>query len=231
MDDNPGYGTERIAIATGKSENKVRRIKQKFNLYPVQSKRRPKRKRSPISDAPYPNLVNDLVVVAPRTVYASDFTYIRFGKGFVYLATVIDIYTREIVGWQLSTRHTSSLVKAALVDALTRTDSSPQIIHSDQGSEYQSLDYTSFAKSCDIKISMSAKASPWQNGFQESYFCGFKEDLGNIAGIRDLGLLTEKVHHTVNYYNKKRIHTALKMAPAEFYKQSQQLNTGLLKQG
>ena len=177
MECNPSYGTERIAIAMGRSENKVRRIKQKFNLYPVQSKRRPKRKRDCKAEAPYPNLVRDLTVIAPRTVYASDFTDIRFDRSFVYLATVIDLYTREIVGWKLGTRHTSEFVKAALVDAIHRTGCIPQIIHSDQGSEYQSYDYTTLVKSYDIKISMSRKASPWQNGFQESYYCGFKEDL------------------------------------------------------
>lgn len=232
MECNPSYGTERIAIAMGRSENKVRRIKQKFNLYPVQSKRKPKRKRSCKVEAPYPNLIKDLTVIAPRTVYASDFTYIRFDRSFVYLATVIDLYTREIVGWKLGSRHTSELVKAALLDTIHRTGCAPRIIHSDQGSEYQSYDYTSLVKSYDIKISMSAKASPWQNGFQESYYCGFKEDLGAINGVNDLGVLAERIHHTINYYNKHRIHTALKMPPREFFKQSQKLRDAkLLKQG
>ena len=232
LDQNPCYGTGRLSIAMSVSENKVRRIKQKFNLYPVQSKRKPKKRRdSQQIEALYPNLVKDLVVLNPRTVYASDFTYIRFGSKFIYLATVLDLHTREIVGWSIGSRHTANLIKRALVDAITRTGAVPQIIHSDQGSEYKSKMYTSFVQASDIKISMSSKSSPWQNGFQESYYCGFKEDLGSISKITDLGVLIEKIHQTINYYNKTRIHTALRMSPHNFYRQHQAKQQELLKVG
>jgi len=232
MDQNPCYGTERLAIAISVSENKVRRIKQKFDLYPVQSKRRSKKKRDTSSnEATYPNLTKGLVTLKARTVYASDFTYLRFGSKFVYLATVLDLHTREIVGWNIGTRHTANLVKSALIDAITRTNNTPQIIHSDQGSEYKSRLYTNFAKANDIKISMSNKSSPWQNGFQESYYCGFKEDLGSISDISDLGVLIERIHQTINYYNKTRIHTALRMSPRSFYRQCQVKQQELLKLG
>lgn len=232
LDQNPCYGTERISIAMSVSENKVRRIKQKFNLYPVQSKRKPKKRRdAQQAEALHPNLVKDLVVLTPRTVYASDFTYIKFGSKFVYLATVLDLHTREIVDWSIGSRHTASLVRRALVDAITRTGSTPKIIHSDQDSEYKSKLYTDFVKTSDIKISMSSKSSPWQNGFQESYYCGFKEDLGSISNVTDLGVLIEKIHQTINYYNKTRIHTALKMSPNSFYRQHQDRKQELLKVG
>ncbi len=64
---------------------------------------------------------------------------------------------------------------------------------------------------------MSAKASPWQNGFQESFYGSFKEELGNVKEFENLGELVEAIHQTINYYNKKRIHTALKTSPTKFY--------------
>lgn len=225
LKENPCYGTERMAIELKSSKQRVQRIKKKFNIYPIRSKRRPKKKRDIAKESvPCPNLVKDLVVTAPRKVYASDFTYIKFQGKFLYLATIIDLFTREIVGWQLSNRHTANTVKLALVDALQRTKSSPEIIHSDQGSEYRSKEYQTFLRANEIKASMSKKSSPWQNGFQESYYCGFKEDLGDTRLYKNTGELTEAIHRTINYYNKSRIHTALKMSPGQFFIQYQLIN-------
>jgi len=222
MNKNPAYGTGRLAIKLKVSGQKVQRIKKKFNLYPLRSKRKPKKRRDLNQEqTQYPNLTKNLLVLNPRTVYASDFTYIPFKGKFVYLATVIDIFSREIVGWQISTRHTASLVKSALLDALQRTGSSPEIIHSDQGSEYRSQEYQKFLAVNEIKPSMSSKSSPWQNGFQESFYGGFKEDLWDTKHYQSLGELTEAIHQTINYYNKERIHTALRMSPQEFFNENQ----------
>ncbi len=138
MKQDPAYGTERIALNLSVSKQKVHRIKQKFNLYPIKSKRKPKKKRDLGKDhSSHSNLIKDLTVIAPRTVYASDFTYIPFEGKFVYLATVIDLFTREIVGWQVSRRHTASMIKEALLDSIQRTGQTPDLIHSDQGIEYK----------------------------------------------------------------------------------------------
>jgi len=234
MDKHRGYGSLRIALSLKVSEGRVRRIKQKFNLYPLNSKRKPKKRRDRNTEiAKYPNLTENLLVLAPRTIYASDFTYIPFNGKFVYLATVIDLFSREIVGWCISTRHTTNLVKAALLDSIQRTGATPKISHSDQGSEYKSQGYQNFLKANDIECSMSSKASPWQNGYQESFYCGFKEDLGNAKDFETLGELVEGIHRTINYYNKDRIHTALKMSPQEFFTKFQRENIAnqqLLKQ-
>ncbi len=89
----------------------------------------------------------------------------------------MDIYTREIVGWNISIRHTKELVIEALLEAVI-TQGKPQIVHTDQGSEYKSKEYTQLTNKLGIKISMSKKGSPWENGYQESFYNNFKTDLG-----------------------------------------------------
>lgn len=98
-------------------------------------------------------------------VWASDFTYIGFQGYFIYLATIIDIYSREIVGWNISSFHDTDLILGALKHAIKRTGKTPVYLHSDQGSEYDSNRYEEFAVYHKVNISMSAKSSPWENGF------------------------------------------------------------------
>ena len=169
--------------------------------------------------APFPNYIKSVCPIVPNLIWVSDFTYLRYKEQFVYLATVMDLYTREIVGWHLSERHTTSFVLKALLDGVrTRHLTTPKFIHSDQGVEYTSMDYVRVVYSLGITISMSKKASPWENGYQESFFNNFKTDLGlEIDRFASLGELVEAIHQTINAYNINRIHTTLKMSPSQFY--------------
>lgn len=91
----------------------------------------------------------------------------------------MDLYTREIVGWHISNRHTKYLVMEAFLDALINQKiQKPRFVHSDQGVEYTSQDYTQLVQNFGVTVSMSAKASPWENGYKESFFNNFKTDLG-----------------------------------------------------
>lgn len=100
---------------------------------------------------------------------------------------------------------------------LKPTGKLPKIVHTDQGSEYCSKENISFLESLGIQISMSKKASPWENGYQESFYNNFKTDLGlEFDRFETLGELVEGIHQTITYYNKRRIHTALKMSPEQF---------------
>jgi putative transposase len=129
----------------------------------------------------------------------------------------MDLYTREIVGWNVSTKHTSELVINAFFDAVKTLGKMPKIIHTDQGSEYNCKEYTTLLEKLGIQISMSKKGSPWENGYQESYYDNFKTDLGlEFDRFSSLGELIEAIHQTIVYYNQTRIHTALKMSPAQF---------------
>lgn len=167
-------------------------------------------------DSGYLNLIKGSCPIAPKVVYAGDFTRLNWNGKTIYLATFIDLFTREIVGWSISTRHTFELIQDAFKEALTNFGK-PIIVHTDQGSEYTSKDYIRLMKSLDIKISMSKKASPWENGYQESFFDNFKTDLGlEFERFDTLPEFVEAIHKTMNYYNTQRIHLSLKTSPTKF---------------
>lgn len=155
----------------------------------------------------------------PNQIWVADFTYIKFQNKFIYLATVMDLFTREILGWNISGSHDRFLVAGALNMALARTKTAPNYHHSDQGSEYDSYDYVKLLESNKIQISMSAKGHPWENGFQEAFYSQFKVDLGHPDQYQTWGELIEAIHLQINYYNKDRIHTSLKTSPIKFREQ------------
>jgi transposase InsO family protein len=147
--------------------------------------------------------------------WVQDFTHLRFKGEEHYLAVVLDLRTRQVVGWRLGTRHSSELTLAAMLDALSKY-AAPTILHSDQGSEYLSYKHQELCARREITLSCSTRASPWQNGFMERWFGNFKLELGNIGKHKDLARLHEAIALQIFYYNSKRIHSALKMSPAAY---------------
>ena len=148
-------------------------------------------------------------------VWATDFTYIKWHGRFVYLATVIDLFSREVLGIGVRTDHSALLVSEALLNAL-QNNSPPKIIHSDQGSEYKSKLFRSILTDYKIRQSMSRKGSPWQNGHQESFYGNWKVDVGDVNRFASLGELTAEIYKSIYYYNNERIHTSLGMPPKKF---------------
>jgi transposase InsO family protein len=122
---------------------------------------------------------------------------------------------REVVGLSIKTCKGSILVSEALLNALSG-EGVPNIIHSDQGSEYKSKLFRAILKDFNILQSMSKKASPWQNGYQESFYGNWKVDIGDINRFKSLGELTAEIYKSIYYYNYKRIHTSLGMPPKKF---------------
>jgi len=213
---NKAYGHKRIAIHLKINKKRVLRVMRLFGLKRKRRQRKPPKPQDQNQAAMIiPNLLSRLLISFPNQAWASDFTYLPFFGKFVYLATVEDIFTRQVVGWAISTRHNTGLVALALLDAII-THGLPKIIHSDQGSEYRHKEYLNLIKSLNIQPSMSAKSSPWQNGYQESFYSGFKLELGHPEIYADLGELAEAIAQQIYYYNNLRIHTALKCPPAIF---------------
>ena len=218
MNNHPAYGHRRIALELGMNKKKVLRVMKKFNLKP---QKRRKSKPDKLDDknkepAIIPNLIKDRCPLHPNVIWAGDFTYIQWKDGFIYMATVMDVFTGEILGWHIGLHHTSDLVIEALLDALQKTSKQPTIFHTDQGSEYMSNSHEHILKQFNINISYSKKASPWQNAFQESFYNNFKLELGNINRFNDLGIVTEAIAQQIYYYNTSRIHTSLKTNPKTF---------------
>jgi len=223
MVDHKDYGHKRIALHLKMGHNRIRRVMKKYGLKPYRrrTKRFIKKKDRGKQDAGIPNLVLSLLeknlIIRPNQVWCTDFTYIKFQGKFIYLATIIDLFTREIVGVNILRFHNRYLVVGALEDAIIHYKT-PCIVHSDQGSEYDSSEFIAFVKIVGAKISMSEKGSPWQNGHQESFFGHFKLEAGDLNRFESLGELIEYIYQQIYYYNNKRIHSILKMIPNEFRK-------------
>jgi putative transposase len=213
LKDNPSYGSRRIAQALGRNKKAILRVMKLYGIKPYRRRGR-KWRKSKDNGCVYPNLLQTMNFPdRPNQIWVSDFTRLPFHGKVIYLATVMDIFDRKIKGWSLLNSHAVQLPLTALMNAV-ECYGRPEILHSDQGSEYKSLAYTSFAENLGIRLSMSHKGSPWENGYQESFYSQFKVDLGDWNRFKTLGELAVAVYLQIYYYNHKRIHSKLKMPPA-----------------
>lgn len=216
----PSYGHRRIALALGLGKKRVKRVMKKYKIKPYKRMARWKKRRDDRrAPAPYINEIKNQCPIKPNYAWVGDFTYLPFKGKFLYLATFMDLYTREIVGYHISRRHDKNLVMQAFLDGITtRGLTKPQYLHTDQGAEYTSGDYGKLAESLGVQVSMSKKASPWENGYQESFYNNFKTDLGlEFDRFDHEGHFLEAIHYTLYKYNNTRIHTSLKTSPAKFH--------------
>lgn len=214
---HPAYGSRRIAWELKLNRKRIQRVMQLYGIHPY--RRRAKRRKYRINPviAPYENLLlNTSFPLSEHMVWVSDFTELRYREKKLFIATVMDLFTRKIIGWHALLSHTTDLVLRAFQDAMRTAGVAPAILHSDQGSEYASKRYTAIVEEYGIRISMSRKGSPWENGYQESFYSQFKLDLGHPERFNSLGELIAAIAETIYVYNFFRIHTKLKMPPALF---------------
>ena len=219
----PTYGSRRITQQLRRSpyeiwvnRKRVRRImSQKNMLRPVKKSK----KRTTDSQHPYPrypNLVKDLEIIHPDQVWVSDITYIRLQHGFVYLAIIMDVFTRALRGWCLSRTLDQELTLTALRAALKTHV--PEIHHSDQGVQYAADAYTELLKVHGVQISMAAVGKAEENGYAERVIRTIKEEevyLSEYLGFADA---SQQIGHFIeDVYMTKRIHSSLGyLTPAEF---------------
>jgi len=224
LHEHPSYGHKRIALHLAINKKRILRRMHLFGIRPYRRRGLKPRKKKDENTKPalYENLLLSIPFPhAPYIVWVSDFTHIRWKGRWVYLATIMDLFTRVIVGWHVLTAHHVELVRGAFVHAVSRHPA-PKVLHSDQGSEYRAKQYTESVEKVSVQISMSRKSSPWENGYQESFYSQFKVDLGDPDRFASLGELIVAIHETINQYNNSRIHTSLKMPPMKFFQQYQQ---------
>lgn len=215
---NPGYGSPRVAIALNINDKRAARVMKKFGLKPARRAKTP-RKPDDIGREPldYPNILGKLSPIAPDVVWASDFTFIAYGGYHIYLCTVIDVFTGEVLGFNISRRHNAGFVKLAVERAIRKSGGIvPEWFHSDQGSEYVSDAVCGWLASLGVTISMNPKGSPWCNGSQESFFGRFKVEFGDFDRFDTLADLLEAIYDQLHYFTNLRIKTKLRMAPAQF---------------
>lgn len=164
----------------------------------------------------YPNRIRGVDITAPDQVWVGDITYIRLGRRFIYLAVILDACTRTVRGWALSRSLEQSLTLQALNMALAKA--TPFIFHSDQGVQYASFAHTSLLLEAGVKISMSDKASPTQNGIVERFMRTVKEEHVDYADYRDFDDAFGQLKHWLEVeYMTERVHSSLNyQTPAEF---------------
>jgi transposase InsO family protein len=218
--EHPGYGYRRVALALRINKKRAQRVMRLFGIKAYRRRgRRFKRARFTLTKA-YPNLLLGACPSAPSQAWVSDFSRLLWNGRILYLATVMDLFTREIVGWALQNRHGVPLVLHALFGGLLHR-SRPGIFHSDNGREYDARVLTGLLTGLGVAISRSHPGCPWENGYQEAFYSHFKLDLGDPSRFPTLGELVAEVHRLIYAYNTSRIHSALRMAPRTFRERSE----------
>jgi putative transposase len=167
----------------------------------------------------YPNLAQAMVVERPNQLWVADITYIRLLYEFVYLAVILDAFSRRAVGWALSRHIDTPLTQAALEKALeTRTVEPGLVHHSDRGVQYAATEYVALLTSRNIAISMSRKGNPYDNAKAEAFMKTLKTEEVSIGEYETFSQAKEQIDRFINIvYNTKRLHSALDYKPpAEF---------------
>jgi transposase InsO family protein len=217
----PCYGYRRVTAELRRRGWQVnrKRTARMMKIMDLQAKKVVRKRRTTNSEHSfprYPNLMQSLLVERPDHVWVADITYVRLRHGFVYLAVLMDVFTRAIRGWHLDRSLDQSLTLTALQNALQ--SHCPEIHHSDQGLQYAATDYTELLKQHSVQISMAEVGEPTQNGYAERLMRTIKEEEVDLSeyedyhdAYRQIGRFLEDV------YMRKRVHSSLNyLTPAEF---------------
>lgn len=211
------YGSPRIWYALRQrglrcSRKRVARLMRQHQIRAKTKRRFKITTRSRREFLEVPDLVRrNFQAPAPNRVWTSDITYVWTREGWVYLAVILDLYSRMVVGWELSDRLTTDVVTSALTRALDRRHpSSALILHSDRGSQYTSQELKMLASRNDIRLSMGAQGSCYDNAASESFFHTLKTEHVYFERYES----REKARHCIFdyievFYNRQRIHTTI----------------------
>jgi putative transposase len=208
------------------NHKKVHRIMREKGLLVKPSRRCVKTTDSNHPYPVYPNLVKDRLVTDINQVWVADITYIRIVAAFVYLAVILDLYSRKAIGYAILRQIDTNLSLAALRMAVQNRNPPPGVIHhSDQGVQYAAHDYIDELRNCKFQISMSRKGNPYDNAFAESFMKTIKTEevyLWEYQTLEDV--LTRIPYFIEDVYNQKRLHASLGyMPPSEFEARSKTL--------
>lgn len=228
----PGYGYRRIRahlLREGKRVNhkRIKRVMRKYALFSCIKKMMKPRGSNTSVRLFYPNLIRGIKLNGPNQVWATDLTYIKLLKEYVYLNAVIDIYTRKIVGWALSRDLSHKFCLQALDIAVKKYKPPEGIIHhSDRGVQYACVDYIEYLKKNNFQISQSRIATPEDNAFIEAFFKTLKRE---EVYFKDYKTMSDVINNLPRFidsvYNSKRLHSSLGYkTPEEFEKEVLKLN-------
>jgi putative transposase len=229
----PSYGRPRITAALRRqgwtvNPKRVYRLLREDNLLCVRKRKFLVTTDSNHGRRVYPNLTAQMTLTGINQLWVADITYIRLETEFVYLAVVIDAFSRRVIGWALDRRVEDELTLAALGMALElRRPAAGWVHHSDRGSQYASGDYTDLLKALGCEISMSHRASPWENGACESWMKTLKYEEVYRQEYRDLAEARASIARFIEkVYNQQRLHSALGYRPPVEFEQALPVSSG-----
>lgn len=191
------------------------RLKKKFRIQTTDSNH-----QEPIAPRLFKTEVDHALPVAPGKILAGDITYLNLGSKFIYLAVVLDLYNREVVGWSMGHSLETGLVLRALDSAMRKVGPDAEVIfHSDRGSQYASEAYRNFLKNKNIKPSMSRRGNCYDNAYVESWFASLKKEWIYRSSYSTENELKALVFEYIEvWYNKKRKHSSLGYLSPEKYR-------------
>ena len=216
-DSNGVNGFRRVLAELGRqgvtaSAGLVRKIMRELGIFGVQP-RSSKRTTIPAADAvDRPDLLRrDFTAVAPGVRFVGDITYLRTGQGWLYLATVIDLFNREVVGWSMASHMRTGLIADALTMAHTHGRIAPDaIFHSDRGSQYTSDEYATLASRLGVRLSVGRTGVCWDNAVAESFFSMLKNEMYYRSTFPTRRKARFAVMQYIEvFYNRKRLHSTL----------------------
>jgi len=234
----PSYGRPRITAELRRcgwtvNAKRVYRLLREDNLLCVRQRKFVVTTDSNHGRKVYPNLARALVLTGMDQLWRADITYIRLREEFVFLAVILDAFSRRVIGWALDRHMEDELTLTALRMALSRRSIQPSLVHhSDRGSQYASHDYTDLLQANGIQISMSRKGNPWDNAACESFLKTLKYEEVLRNEYRDLAEARASIREFLEKaYNQKRLHSALGyLPPVEFEAQQAAQNREAARQ-